>query len=133
MSNQNDRLDFKSSYDEGEESKFVSKVKQNPFVPVGNFNFYKILFDMKLLICNEILFKRYCRGVVCPGVCRNKAQEQRKYKTLCLSDPHSCRSSRRCRWSTYCRLHLPNFPRTCLEQQKQEALKLKPFLITDID
>jgi len=35
MSNQNDRFDFKSSYDEEHESKLMAKVKQNPFVPVG--------------------------------------------------------------------------------------------------
>jgi len=35
MSNQNDRFDFKSSYEEGNEGKLMSKVKQNPFVPVG--------------------------------------------------------------------------------------------------
>ncbi|XP_021957136.1 HIG1 domain family member 1A, mitochondrial isoform X2 [Folsomia candida] len=36
MSKQGDeRLDFRSSYDDTEKSKFISKAKENPFVPAG--------------------------------------------------------------------------------------------------
>lgn len=32
-----ERLDFRSSYDDTEKSKFISKAKENPFVPAGEF------------------------------------------------------------------------------------------------